>query len=55
MRLRLRIRLSIAFVSDFDLLGVPAEDHEAMREATQAVVMFPSSVYKGDLVATTYW
>lgn len=35
----------------FDLLGVPAEDHEAMREATQAVVMFPSSVYQGDLVA----
>src|ERR1700756_418796 len=35
----------------FDLLGVPAEDHEAMRDATQAVVMFPSSVYKGDLVA----
>jgi cytochrome P450 len=35
----------------FDLLGVPAEDHEAMREATQALVMFPSTVYKGDLVA----
>jgi cytochrome P450 len=35
----------------FDLLGVPAEDHEVMREATQALAMFPSSVYKGDLVA----
>ncbi len=31
----------------FDLLGVPAEDHEAMREATQALVIFPSTVYKG--------
>jgi cytochrome P450 len=35
----------------FDLLGVPAEDHETMREATQALAMFPSTVYKGDLVA----
>jgi cytochrome P450 len=35
----------------FDLLGVPAEDHEAMREATQALVMFPSTAYKGDFGA----
>jgi cytochrome P450 len=35
----------------FDLLGVPAEDHEAMREATQGLVMFPSTVYKGDFGA----
>jgi cytochrome P450 len=35
----------------FDLLGVPAEDHETMREATQALVMFPSTVYKGDFAA----
>jgi cytochrome P450 len=35
----------------FDLLGVPAEDHEAMREASQALVMFPSTVYKGDFGA----
>ena len=32
----------------FDLLGVPAEDHQTMREATKASVMFPSTVYKGD-------
>ena len=35
----------------FDLLGVPAEDHEAMREATQSLVMFPSTLYKGDFGA----
>jgi cytochrome P450 len=35
----------------FDLLGVPAEDHEAMREATQSLVMFPSTAYKGDFGA----
>ena len=35
----------------FDLLGVPAEDHETMREAAQASVMFPSTVYKGDFEA----
>jgi cytochrome P450 len=35
----------------FDLLGVPAEDHEAMREATQASVMFPSTIYKGNFGA----
>jgi len=38
----------------FDLLGVPAEDHEAMREATQALVMFPSTAYKGDFGATEH-
>src|SRR5258708_25862017 len=38
----------------FDLLGVPAEDHEAMREATQALVMFPSTVYKGDFGAMAH-
>lgn len=32
----------------FDLLGVPAEDHETIREAAKATVMFPSAVYKGD-------
>ena len=32
----------------FDLLGVPAEDHEIMRNAAKASVMFPSAVYKGD-------
>src|SRR5260370_7753451 len=35
----------------FDRLGWPAEDHEAMREATQALVIFPSTVYKGDFGA----
>jgi cytochrome P450 len=32
----------------FDLLGVPTEDHETIREAAKATVMFPSAVYKGD-------
>jgi len=32
----------------FDLLGVPAENHETMREAAKAFVMFPSAVYRGD-------
>ena len=35
----------------FDLLGVPAEDHETMREAAQGLVTFPSTVYKGDFGA----
>jgi cytochrome P450 len=35
----------------FDLLGVPAEDHETMREATKAAVMFQGAVYKGDFGA----
>jgi cytochrome P450 len=33
----------------FDLLGVPAEDHETMRETAKALVMFPNAVYKGDV------
>ena len=32
----------------FDLLGVPTKDHETIREAAKATVMFPSAVYKGD-------
>jgi spore coat polysaccharide biosynthesis predicted glycosyltransferase SpsG len=32
----------------FDLWGVPTEDHETIREAAKATVMFPSAVYKGD-------
>jgi cytochrome P450 len=33
----------------FDLLGVPAEDHETIRETAKALVMFPSAIYKGDV------
>jgi cytochrome P450 len=32
----------------FDLLGVPTEDHETIRQAANATVTFPSAVYKGD-------
>jgi cytochrome P450 len=32
----------------FDLLGVPAKDHETMRDTAKAFVMVPSTVYKGD-------
>jgi cytochrome P450 len=32
----------------FDLLGVPTEDHETIREAAKATVMFPIAVYQGD-------
>jgi cytochrome P450 len=32
----------------FDLLGLPVEDHETIREAAKALVMFPSAVYKCD-------
>ena len=35
----------------FDLLGVPAEYHDTIRESTRAGVTFPSAVYKGDFGA----
>ena len=35
----------------FDLLGVPAEFHDTIRESSRASVTFPSAVYKGDFGA----
>jgi cytochrome P450 len=35
----------------FDLLGVPAEDHETMRGAAKAAVMFQGAVYQADFGA----
>lgn len=32
----------------FDLLGMPAEHHQIMREATKAFAMFPIAVYRRD-------
>jgi cytochrome P450 len=32
----------------FDLLGLPVEDHETIREAAKALVVFPSAVYECD-------
>jgi cytochrome P450 len=35
----------------FDLLGVPAEYHDTIRESSRAGATFPSAVYKGDFAA----
>jgi cytochrome P450 len=38
----------------FDLLGVPAEYHDTIREATRVGVSFESAVYKNDFKAMEY-